>query len=545
MDYKKGIILFTILLLITLTINQMDSMVQNDNLVVFIIDDRISPEVIDNKPVVYNNHITHGSIVARLIKKEVPAVKIYPLEVSNLGGDVSRSLYFSALREIINYSENNPEKKIIVNISLAFSDYHDLHHTLIKKLAESGVLIITAAGNSNSSTPPYPAGFEETVAVASADRGGKESYSNYGAYIDISAPGKMEETFRLYFAGGLKYNQIRTWGTSLAAPRVSGLTAKIMTLDKQLSMEEAYDMIASHSVDINDQLYKDGLLGAGVINKWGTLFNIDPFFFLRESSYLLVLVFISILIFLWFKHGVLSIFYTILITMFGMPVLLLLEELIYQVRKDGLQHTTMIFVLFVLMIIFAPLFFRWKKSCQLKIYLKSSYDVDVEKLLKYAYESEELFSIVKEYYRKNDRVVDQLLLYPAEANLDRKEIIKEILVEKSPEIIITKILNLLKNNSFIYKISQKVFLLEIIEEILRNKPFNNCIIRSEIENYSRKIISNTDEDMWMRFQALRTLYCSMNDKSKLLPYLKRLSEDNDELVSLEARGLLEDYFRTD
>ncbi|MFW6287939.1 MAG: S8 family peptidase [bacterium] len=543
MSFKKGIYIVIILLTITIFLKQMDSLVENEDVVVFIIDDRINPEVLDNKPVIYDNHISHGSIVARLIKKEAPAVNIYPLEVSNIGGSTSWNLYISALKEILSYIENNPEKKIIVNISLAFYDNDDEHHSLIKRLTESGVLIISAAGNNNSNIPIYPAGFGETVAVASADREGKELYSNYGEYIDIAAPGRMEESFYLYFAGGLRYNHIRTSGTSLAAPRVSGLLAKILTLDSELSVSEAYSRLISHSVEINDDLYKDGLLGTGVINKWGTLVNIDSFFFLKESTYLLALVFLVIFIILWFKHGVVSIFFTILITLMVMPALLVLEEFIYTVRKNGLQVSTLIFIFIILIVLFIPLFLKWKRRHELQFYLDSSYDLDVDKVLRQADNNDDLFRIIKEYYKNNSRAVDQLVGYLGVLDLSRKSIIKEILFEENYEKIISKVFNLLRNEFVHIDINHKLFLLEIIEEKTENWPVHNEITRNKIEEYTRCIVSNTEADMWMRFQSLRTLYYVKKDKEELIPYLKVLMSDNDELIRLESRGLLEDYFK--
>ncbi len=54
----------------------------------------------------------------------------------------------------------------------------------------TGVIIIAAAGNQNSSSPSYPAAYDGVVSVSAV---GPEKelapYSNYGTTIDVAAPG--------------------------------------------------------------------------------------------------------------------------------------------------------------------------------------------------------------------------------------------------------------------------------------------------------------------------------------------------------------------
>lgn len=53
-----------------------------------------------------------------------------------------------------------------------------------------GVITVASAGNSNSSTPTYPASYDHVIAVAATDSDDeKASFSNYGDWVDIAAPG--------------------------------------------------------------------------------------------------------------------------------------------------------------------------------------------------------------------------------------------------------------------------------------------------------------------------------------------------------------------
>ena len=79
--------------------------------------------------------------------------------------------------------------------------------------------MVAAAGNSASSSPFYPAYYTNAIAVAATtDLDKLASFSDYGDWVDVSAPG-----ISIYSTvpGGYQYMS----GTSMAAPFVSGLAA--------------------------------------------------------------------------------------------------------------------------------------------------------------------------------------------------------------------------------------------------------------------------------------------------------------------------------
>ena len=72
-----------------------------------------------------------------------------------------------------------------------FIVYYSYTEKLALDYADSyDCILIAAAGNSNNSIYSYPAAYENVLAVSATDSDdSKASYSNYGLWVDIAAPG--------------------------------------------------------------------------------------------------------------------------------------------------------------------------------------------------------------------------------------------------------------------------------------------------------------------------------------------------------------------
>jgi thermitase len=135
-----------------------------------------------------------------------------------LGNDGSGT--YAAIASGIRWAAD--QRAIIISMSLGGSSGSQALSDAIDYAAGKGCLIIAAAGNSNSSSPSYPAYYTKVLAVGAVDNNDvKASFSNFGSWVDIVAPG-------VNIASTYPTNQyVLLSGTSMATPIVAGSAALV------------------------------------------------------------------------------------------------------------------------------------------------------------------------------------------------------------------------------------------------------------------------------------------------------------------------------
>lgn len=175
----------------------------------------------DNDPLDDHGHGTHcaGIIAAVLNNGEgiagLAQVQVMAEKVLGSGGGGYAEWVASG---IIHATDCGAD---IISMSLGASGDSELIHDAVRYAYSSGVLVIAAAGNDNTNMKFYPAGYDEVVSVAATDQyDGKASFSNWGDWIELAAPGVS-----IYSTVPFGYATMS--GTSMACPHVSGIAALV------------------------------------------------------------------------------------------------------------------------------------------------------------------------------------------------------------------------------------------------------------------------------------------------------------------------------
>ena len=141
----------------------------------------------------------------------------------------------------------------------------------------NGGLCIFAAGNNGEEGKYYPGCLDDVVAVGSmASDGTVAYYSNYGDWVDVTAPGGLMDNGQAYGVLSTLPNSTYGYfeGTSMACPHVSGIAALILSKygSKDFSNETLRTMLTTSVNDLYT-LNPDyvGKMGSGYIDAYKAL----------------------------------------------------------------------------------------------------------------------------------------------------------------------------------------------------------------------------------------------------------------------------------
>ncbi|HWY77012.1 MAG TPA: S8 family serine peptidase [Verrucomicrobiae bacterium] len=163
--------------------------------------------------------LTHGTAMAETILKALQAktggstsVKILPVDVY---GNNETTTTFDVANGAVTAVNNGAN---VLNMSLGSSSDSPFLQNTINQIAQQGIPIFAAAGNTPVTTPTYPAAYPGVIAVTASDASGQiASYANRGSFVQMIAPGDNVVPF-----DGQNY---LVEGTSTATAIASGMAA--------------------------------------------------------------------------------------------------------------------------------------------------------------------------------------------------------------------------------------------------------------------------------------------------------------------------------
>jgi subtilisin family serine protease len=172
--------------------------------------------------------------------------------------DANGSGNYSAICNGIIYAADRGAK--VINLSLGGTSSSRALQDAINYAWNRQCVIVAAAGNNGSNVAFYPAACTNVVAVSATNLNDtRPSWSNFGSYVDVSAPGV--DILSVY--GG---DQYAAWnGTSFSSPVASGVLALMAAANSTLTNVQLVDLLIKNSDDIG-ALGKDVYYGNGRVN---------------------------------------------------------------------------------------------------------------------------------------------------------------------------------------------------------------------------------------------------------------------------------------
>ncbi len=238
------------------------------------VDDIHGCDFIDGDGVPDDGH-GHGTHVAGIVGATTDngigiagmgwGVTVMPVRVLNSSGNGS----VLQVAEGIRYAADNGAQ--VINLSLAGYDSECVQtlEDAVSYAQSKGALVIAAAGNYSINLSFYPAACAGVVGVAATDSADqKASFSNYGSYVDVAAPGVGILSTKM---APLDYGL--NSGTSMATPMVSGLAALIWARFPSVTSSQVSSAIFTSAEDLGE-LGWDPYFGWGRIDAANALYTI-------------------------------------------------------------------------------------------------------------------------------------------------------------------------------------------------------------------------------------------------------------------------------
>lgn len=241
----------------------------------------------DNDPSDENGHGTNvaGIIAATLDNGEgiaglAPGVNILPVRVMNAKGygsdrSIARGVRFAADKgaRVINLS-------LGATLTIGADTESEQVTSAIRYAQEKGALVIVAAGNDFVPLPNAIVGDNPDVLVVAAtdDDDVRADFSNYGAWVGVTAPGvhilSTMPTYEVYLTSDqvpdderFKQDYDYMSGTSQATPFVSALAALLFSAHPDWDASQVSQEIKNYAADISRQNPRlSGMLGSGRID---------------------------------------------------------------------------------------------------------------------------------------------------------------------------------------------------------------------------------------------------------------------------------------
>lgn len=174
-----------------------------------------------------NGHGTHvAATVGGATYGVAKGVSLVGVKVADCRGDGRLSGILHGLDWMVKDAARTAAKggPVVANMSMGGTPSRAMDAAVARAVA-SGITFTVAAGNAGEERLRYPARVPQALTVGATDAADRRpAFSNYGACVDVSAPGvSVTSAWK-----GSTTAVARATGTSMAAPHVAGVAALIL-----------------------------------------------------------------------------------------------------------------------------------------------------------------------------------------------------------------------------------------------------------------------------------------------------------------------------
>jgi hypothetical protein len=219
------------------------------------LEDADPKEPLEGDPPQIPPYTGHGTFVSGVLRCIAPGTEIIVQNAFAIAGSELESDLVPRLDAALSLSPD------IFHLTIACSSRNDLpliaFQEWLRKVRQTGAVVVAAAGNSGFDRRTWPAAFPGVIGVGAlgGDWRGRATFSNFGSWVDVYAPGR--DLVNAYATGTYtchvypyasevrKFYGMAKWsGTSFSTPIVTGLIASRISSTGETPRQAAAAVLA-------------------------------------------------------------------------------------------------------------------------------------------------------------------------------------------------------------------------------------------------------------------------------------------------------------
>ncbi len=147
----------------------------------------------------------------------------------------------------------------VLNLSIGFQSYHSEIERVVKKALDSGMIIISSAGNNLGFNSDFPARFKDVISVSAVTKENMQLATSSTGKVDFVAQGQNIKVADL--DGTYKIQS----GSSLATAYITSFVMKEMLSKSNIkNNKDAFNLLKKYALDLGvdgkDEIYGYGLI---------------------------------------------------------------------------------------------------------------------------------------------------------------------------------------------------------------------------------------------------------------------------------------------